>query len=227
MGVQAIVFDFDGVLADSEMLHFRVYNELLAASGVQISKDEYYEKYLGFDDEGVFEQLAVEKQLILGDEEIELLISEKAERFEALAASTNVLYPAAAGCIRRLGARWPLAICSGARRSEIELMLKGAQLLDAFRFIVATGDTDLGKPAPDPYLRAAELHGLPPAACLAIEDSHAGLEAARSAGLQTIAITNTYPRGTLTADAIIDSLDELTIEMIDGLQNGDGSLRGR
>ena len=227
MSVQAIVFDFDGVLADSEMLHFRVYNELLSASGVQISRDEYYEKYLGFDDEGVFELLASEKQLILGDEEIEMLISEKAERFEALVSSSDVLYPAAAPCIRRLGARWPLAICSGARRSEIELMLHGAKLLDAFRFIVATGDTDRGKPAPDPYLRAAELHGLPPGACLAIEDSHAGLEAARTAGLKTIAITNTYPRGTLTADAIVDSLDEVTLQMVEALRDGARSVPGR
>ena len=227
MPVKAIVFDFDGVLADSEMLHFRVYNDLLAASGVQLSKDEYVEKYLGFDDEGVFEHLAIDKQLMLGDEEIELLISEKAERFEALVSSSDVLYPAAAPCIRRLGARWPLAICSGARRSEIELMLRGAKLLDAFRFIVATGDTDRGKPAPDPYLRAAELHGLPPGACLAIEDSHAGLEAARTAGLKTIAITNTYPRGTLTADAIVDSLDEVTLQMVEALRDGDRSVPGR
>jgi len=231
VAVKAIVFDFDGVLADSEMLHFKVYNDLLSASGVQISKEEYCEKYLGFDDEGVFEHLAIEKQLMLGDEEIEMLISEKAARFEALVSSTDVLYPTAAACVRRLATRWPLAICSGARRSEIELMLRGAQLLDAFRFIVATGDTDCGKPAPDPYLRAAELHGLPPGACLAIEDSHAGLESARAAGLRTIAITNTYPRETLTADAIVDSLDELTEAMIEGViedaGDGAGSARGR
>src|SRR3954471_7977705 len=158
--ISAMVFDFDGVLADSEMLHLRVYNELLAPSGVQLSKAEYCEKYLGFDDEGVFEQLAQDQQIMLGDEEIEVLISEKARRFEARVAAGGVLYPRAAACVRRLGAEWPLAICSGARRSEIELMLRGAALLDAFRFIVASGDTDQGKPAPDPYVRAAELHGV-------------------------------------------------------------------
>lgn len=208
--VRAIVFDFDGVLADSEMLHLRVYNELLAPSGVVIGKSDYCEKYLGFDDEGVFQQIAADHALMLGDEEIEMLISEKAQRFEALVAAGHVLYPQAAACVRRLAAEWPLAICSGARRSEIELMLRGAGLLDAFRFIVATGDTDLGKPAPDPYALAAERHGVPPRACVAIEDSHAGLDSARAAGLRTIAITNTYPRATLVADAVIDSLDELT-----------------
>ena len=212
--IRALVFDFDGVLADSEMLHFRVYNELLAASGVQISKEDYCRKYLGFDDEGVFEHLAADFNLLLGDEEIEMLIKEKAQRFEAIVSTSNVLYPAAAACVRRLAAEWPLAICSGARRSEIEIMLRGAGLDEAFRFIVATGDTDYGKPAPDPYLKAAERHGVPPACCVAIEDSHAGLDSARAAGMRTIAITNTYPRATLDADAVVDSLDELTVEFV-------------
>jgi beta-phosphoglucomutase len=212
--IAAVVFDFDGVLADSEMLHLRVYNELLAASGVEIGKEEYCERYLGFDDEGVFQQLAIDKRLMLGDEEIELLIAEKARRFEALVAAGGVLYPAAAACVRRLGAEWPLGICSGARRSEIELMLRGRGLFDAFKFIVAAGDTEAGKPAPDPYARAAMLHGVPPGACVAIEDSHAGLDSARAAGLRTIAIATTYPRATLRADAVIDSLDQLTVEFV-------------
>ncbi|HKT79534.1 MAG TPA: HAD hydrolase-like protein, partial [Vicinamibacterales bacterium] len=84
MLIKAIVFDFDGVLADSEMIHFRVYNELLAPSGVQLTKAEYCEEYLGFDDEGVFEHLAQKKNLMLGDEEIEMLIAAKARRFEAI-----------------------------------------------------------------------------------------------------------------------------------------------
>lgn len=214
MTVEAIVFDFDGVLADSEMLHLRVYRELLEPSGVTISTEQYYERYLGSDDEGVFAQVATDYGLLLGDEEIELLIAEKARRFEALVSSGDVLYPAAAACVRRLGAAWPLGIASGARRSEIELMLRGAGLSDAFAFIVAAGETDRGKPAPDPYVKAAELHRLPPSACVAIEDSHAGLESARTAGLRTIGIATTYPRETITADAIIDSLDEITPDFV-------------
>jgi beta-phosphoglucomutase len=217
MTITAIVFDFDGVLADSEMLHLRVYRELLEPSGVTISTEQYCERYLGSDDEGVFEQVAIDYGLLLGDEEIELLIAEKARRFEALVSSGEVLYPTAAACVRRLGAVWPLAIASGARRSEIELMLRGAGLSDAFAFIVAAGETDRGKPAPDPYVRAAELHGVMPAACVAIEDSHAGLESARTAGMRTIGIATTYPRETLTADAVIDSLDEVTPDFIRGL----------
>jgi HAD superfamily hydrolase (TIGR01509 family) len=199
------------------MIHFRVYNELLASSGVRLTKEEYCEEYLGFDDEGVFEHLAQKKTLMLGDEEIEMLIAAKARRFEAIVSASNVLYPTAESCVRRLAAVWPVGICSGARRSEIEVMLRGARLLDLFRFIVATGDTDQGKPAPDPYLRAAERHGVAPHQCVALEDSHAGLQSARSAGMRTIAISTTYPRPTLQADRVVDSLDEITVEFIRGL----------
>ena len=214
MTIKAIVFDFDGVLADSEMLHLRVYRELLEPSGVTITTEQYCERYLGSDDEGVFAQVATDYGLLLGDEEIELLIEEKARRFEALVAAADVLYPTAAACVRRLGATWPLGIASGARRNEIELMLRGAGLSNAFAFIVAAGETDRGKPAPDPYVRAAELHGVTPAACVAIEDSHAGLESARTAGLRTIALATTYPRNTLSADTIVDSLDDITPDFL-------------
>ena len=98
-------------------------------------------------------------------------------------SSGDVLYPGAAPCV----GGWRRRGRSASRRvrcvDEIELMLRGGGLLDAFRFIVAAGDTERTKPAPDPYLRAAELHGVAPAACVAIEDSHWGLQSARAAGM--------------------------------------------
>jgi beta-phosphoglucomutase len=217
MRIQAVVFDFDGVLADSEPIHFRVYRELLAPSGVTLTKEAYCERYLGFDDEGAFRQMAADFKLLLGDEEIEMLIVAKARRFEEIVSGTNVLYPAAVPCVERLGAKWPLGIASGALRADIDLMLKGAGLSDRFRFLVAAGDTDETKPAPDPYLKAAELHGLPPAACVAIEDSRWGLQSAKTAGMRTIAVTHTYPRAGLTADRVVDSLDDVTIDLIQTL----------
>jgi HAD superfamily hydrolase (TIGR01509 family) len=215
------VFDFDGVLADSEPLHLRVYQELLEPHGIHLDQATYCERYLGYDDEGVFQKLAVDYGLLLGDEEVEMLIAEKARRFEALVSGGNVLYAGAAACVHRLGESWPLGIASGALRAEIELMLRGAGLLQAFRFIVSSGETEHTKPAPDPYLRAAELHGIAARACVAIEDSHWGLQSARAAGMRTIAITHTYPRESLTgADAIVDSLDEITVELVNKLAAG-------
>jgi beta-phosphoglucomutase len=216
MAIQAIVFDFDGVLADSEPLHLRVYQELFEPQGIHIDRATYEARYLGYDDVGAFQKIAEDYSLMLGDEEIELLIETKSRRFQDLVSSGNVLYPGATALVRRLGADWPLGIASGALRAEIELMLRGAGLLDAFAFIVSSGDTEQSKPAPDPYLRAAELHAVPATSCVVIEDSHWGLVSARTAGMRTIAVTHTYPRATLAADAdvIVDSLDEITVELV-------------
>ena len=216
--IEAIVFDFDGVLADSEPIHLRAYQEILSPHGVALGEKEYCERYLGFDDEGAFRKIAEDYGLLFGEEEIELLMQEKTRVFQRMVSGANVLYAGATACIDRLAVKWPLGIASGALRHEIELMLRGAGVHDTFRFIVAAGETDRTKPAPDPYLRAAELHGVPAAACVAIEDSHWGLMSARDAGMRTIAVTHTYPRHTLTAaDAIVDSLDELTVASIEAL----------
>jgi beta-phosphoglucomutase len=216
--IAAIVFDFDGVLADSEPLHLKAYQSILEPEGIHLDMKTYCERYLGYDDEGSIRQVVTDYGLLLGDEEIEVLLREKARVFEKLVSGGDMLYPGAAACAKRLGAAWPIGIASGALRAEIELMLRGARLAEAFRFIVSAGDTERTKPAPDPYLRAAELHGVPPAQCVAIEDSHWGLQSARDAGMRTIAISHTYPRETLEADAVIDSLDELTVELVRHLE---------
>jgi beta-phosphoglucomutase len=104
---------------------------------------------------------------------------------------------------------------SGAARPEIESMLRSRGLERHFRFIVAAGETPAGKPAPDPYQKAATLHGCPPETCVAIEDSRWGIESAKAAGLWCIGITHTYPVSELLqADAIVTSLAELTPELI-------------
>ncbi|MBA3885204.1 MAG: HAD family phosphatase [Acidobacteria bacterium] len=213
--ITAIVFDFDGVLADSEPLHFRALREMLASLGVALSAEHYYSTYVGYDDVGVFRLLEEEQGWGLDEEKIAALIAEKSRMFEDMVAAADVLFPTAIPCIERLGAQYPLGIASGALKHEIQHILRRHRLEDRFRFIVASGDTPRSKPSPDPYTRAAELHGLPPSACLAIEDSKWGIEAAKTAGLKCVGITTTYDAESLPgADAIINSLDEFTVELI-------------
>ena len=97
------MFDFDGVLADSEPLHLRVYQEILEPHGIHLDEATYRAKYLGFDDEGAFQQIAADNNLLLGDEEIELLITQKSRRFQQHRFERRRPYPAAASCVRRLG----------------------------------------------------------------------------------------------------------------------------
>jgi beta-phosphoglucomutase len=220
--IRGIVFDFDGVLADSELLHLRAYQEILSASNIELTRETYWERYLGLDDAGVFAQVAADNGLLFGDEELDMLIHEKGRRFEALISHENVLFPAAAPVVRRLAAAWPLGIASGSLRHEIEMMLGAAGLTDAFAFIVSAEDTERSKPAPDPYLLAVERHGFPAEMCVAIEDSQQGLESARAAGLATIGLAGTYARTVLAplADRVIDTIEDLTTDVVKQIERG-------
>ena len=212
------MFDFDGVLADSEPLHLRTYQEVLAEHGISLERDEYYASYLGFDDVGAFHAIARANGRRWTEHEMAALVARKTVVFDALVAGGDVLYPGAAECVERLAARYPIGIASGALRHEIEAVLRGSRVAPHIRFIVAAGETPLSKPAPDPYRRAAELHGVPPARCVAIEDSRWGIESAKAAGLRCVGITNSYPASALTAaDTVIDSLDRFTAELLDSL----------
>jgi beta-phosphoglucomutase len=216
--ISAIVFDFDGVIADSEVLHLRAYQEVLRPLGTTLTRDDYFARYLGFDDDGVFRTLAADRGLTLSAADIQQLIAVKCGVFEALESSADLLFPGAADCIRRLATEFELGIASGARRAEIEPVLERAALASCFRFIVASGDTAASKPSPEPYLRAAALHGRPAQECVAIEDSRWGIASAKGAGMTCVGITQTYPRGELAeADRIIDSLDEFTAALIRSL----------
>ena len=216
--ISAIVFDFDGVLVDSEPLHLRAYQEVLEPIGLSLPREKYYASYLGYDDAGVFRAVAEARDWPLDDGQLEALIAEKCRVFDELLGGGDIMYPGAAECIVRLAAEWPLGIASGAARPEIEAALRGRELDRHFRFIVAAGETPAGKPAPDPYRKAATLHGVPAETCVAIEDSRWGIESAKGAGLWCVGITHTYPVAELLdADAIVTSLAELTPQLIRNL----------
>jgi beta-phosphoglucomutase len=216
--ISAIVFDFDGVLADSEPLHLRAYQEVVEAMGSALPREEYYARYLGYDDVGVFRTLSDDRGWALTDGQIAELIAEKTRTLAQIVAQTDVLYPGAADCLARLSTIWPLGIASGALKHEIKDILGRRSLDGYFRFIVAAGDTPVSKPAPDPYALASRLHGVKAESCVAIEDSRWGIESAKAAGLWCIGITHTFPVAELLrADTIVSSLDELTPELIRSL----------
>src|SRR6187200_3726074 len=146
MTPDAVVFDFDGVLANSEPLHFGIYQRLLAEEGLTLTSDEYYSRYLGYDDVGVFEALARDKGLPIGNGRIDELIARKTELFQRRAAAQHVLFPGAAASVQAISAHCPVAIASGALREDIEKILRSTQLVSIFSVIVAAGETPQGKP---------------------------------------------------------------------------------
>src|SRR5262245_14738985 len=178
----AIVFDFDGVIANSEPLHLRAFQLALADEGILLTGDEYYTRYLGYDDVGVFEAVARDRAIPMSDRHVTSLVARKGSKLQEMLHEGAVLVPGAASFIRAAAGVVPIAIASGALRHEIEEIIVGAGLAPHFAAIVAAGDTTQSKPSPAPYLLAfqrlqeATGRALDPRRCVAIEDSRWGLE---------------------------------------------------
>ncbi|HVC19583.1 MAG TPA: HAD family phosphatase [Vicinamibacterales bacterium] len=222
--LQAVVFDFDGVIADTEPLHLRAYQDILADAGITLTEMDYYARYLGYDDAGAFRAIARDSGRTLDEEALRDFVARKAQRFEALEAAGALLFPGAIECVRRCAAQWPLAVASGALRREIDLVLAQAGLRGYFQLVVAAEDTPKSKPAPDPYLRALdELRrttgiAIEAGRAVAIEDSLWGIQSARAAGLRTIGVTHSYDAAALhEADLVVPNLDAITAARLQAL----------
>lgn len=222
--LQAVVFDFDGVLANSEPLHLRAYQSVLSAHGLSLSAQEYYETYLGFDDETVFRELARERNLPVTEDWVTGLTAEKGRALQKLLRAASPLFPGAAAAVRAMAARVPVGLASGALRHEIVQVLEAEDLPDVFTAIVAVGDTPRSKPAPDPYARAVELietatgSPLDPDRVVAVEDSLQGLASARAAGLRTVALATTYrPELLKEAALVLPDISSVTYDRLAAL----------
>ena len=213
-----MIFDFDGVLADTEHLHLRAMQEALVARGWRLDERAYFDRYLGYGDRDLIIELARDRDEELDDAAIETLAAAKASRYREHLAAGSAMYSTAASCIRRLAPRFALAIASGSLRAEIHDVLTAEGLRDAFQAIIGADDCVSGKPGAEPYMKAAAELGVNPRFAVAIEDSRWGLESARAAGLRTIALTTSYPASALTAaDLVVPSLEDVTIDAIDRL----------
>jgi beta-phosphoglucomutase len=222
--VAAIVLDFDGVIADSERLHLSAYQHVVAPLNIQLSERSYFEQYLGYDDIGVFRMFARNNGLAWDDQEIGRLCKAKGECYAELCARGEMLFPGAARFIKEAADAVPIAVASGALTQEIEEILERTDLRPLFVAIVGADQTARSKPSPDPYLEALHRLALTGVSAersrvVAIEDSVWGLVSARTAGLRTVAVTNTYSADELAghAELVVSGLDALTLEMLDRL----------
>jgi beta-phosphoglucomutase len=221
--LQAVVFDFDGVLVNSEPVHLRAYQEVLEEEGVSLSARDYYSKYVGLDDVAVFAALQRDRGLDRPPGWASGLIARKTTRVQELLTRGSALFPGAAACVSALAGEVPLAVASGALRHEIEGVLAREGLAGCFSLIVAAGETARGKPYPDPYAtavaRLAEQAGtgFQRRRCVAIEDTRQGLASAAAAGLRTVALTTTYPAEALAADLVLPGIAEVSLARLEAL----------
>jgi len=215
---ESVIFDFDGVIVDTEPLHYKAFQEILAPLGLGFTWEEYCAVYMGFDDRDAFREAFNVGSRPLPAEELDRLIRAKAGLFQTIVGSGVTAYPGVVELIEYLhGAGVPLALCSGALRSDIEPILEQLSISARFSCMVTAEDVPHSKPDPASYRLAFRmLQGRYPEAalcanrCLAIEDTPAGITSAKGAGLQVIAVLNSYPADKLLqADLVVRSLEEL------------------
>jgi len=222
MALRAAVFDFDGVIVDSEPLHYRSLRDALRPEGVEISEAEYLQVYLAYDDREAI-RLALEHHGESADPvRRERIEARKVETFARLIPGIPV-FEGVRDLVRALGAEMPLAIASGARHDEVDAILRGVGLRDAFEVIVGAEDAERTKPDPAPYLEAARrlaarVPGLAPADCIAFEDSMPGIASALVAGMKVVGVAHSYPAEKLrAAHRVVDSLVGLDAGTLRGL----------
>lgn len=216
--IEAVIFDFDGVILDSEPLHYQACSQVLKTIGINISYINYLDLYVGLSDKEMIPQILRDHNYLLTDQEIAALINKKIITYIDILHNSNEL-PITAGleefivdCSKHID---KIAICSGSTYSEITAALtKLAQgsLTNYFKHIVTINDLTHGKPSPEGYLLTASRLNVNPKNCLVIEDSPQGVTAGKAAGMHVIALTTTQRTKLLShADQIIENFKFLKI----------------
>jgi beta-phosphoglucomutase len=218
--LQAVIFDFNGIIVDDEPIHFRLFQRVFAEEGIDLAEATYYQRYLGFDDRGAFLAGFRDHGRAIGAAKLQQLIARKADYYQEAIRNHVAIFPGVRALVEDLARHVPLAVASGALRQEIETILQTAGLLSHFRAIVSAEDVQQGKPEPEIFIKALaalnESNGagaaIAPIDCVVIEDSKEGVRGARQAGMKCLAVTNSHPSELLQeADAIVDSLEEVTV----------------
>ncbi len=228
MPLRAIIFDFNGVIADDETPHLLMFQQALREEGLNLSTEDYYGTYLGMDERNCLAAL-IEKARGWRDPACEQRVHDrKVSLFRAYTATHKTeLFPGVVEFVLEAGSRYRLAVASGGKREQIADALKGSPIEHAFPLIVAAEDTTIGKPDPEIYLLTlAKLNERPPgpepplmaAECLVIEDSLAGIQSAKAAGMTVVGVATTYPAAALKeADAVYPSLGAVSLAQIEQL----------
>ena len=214
----AIIFDFDGVIADTEPLHFAGFRQTLAEIGISLTESDYYANYLGYDDRGCFIAALTTNQHPTDPSVLTQLMQRKAHVYLESVKDHLVIFPGVREFVREAAA-YPLAIASGALRHEIEVILEEAGLRKEFLHITSAEDVTRGKPDPQPFLQALNAlnrqcpeQAITAESCLAIEDSIPGIRSAKTAGMKVLAVANTHTIQDLhEAHAVVQSLSQIRL----------------
>jgi HAD superfamily hydrolase (TIGR01509 family) len=214
--IEAVVFDLDGVIVDSEQVWDDVRERYTRESGGTYGPGSA-RAMMGMSSVEWSTYMAEELGVPGTPEEINAAI---VERMLARYGEAPPLIPGAVEAVRRVAARWPLAIASSSNPELIEVVVAAAGLAELFRVTVSSQEVPRGKPAPDVYLEAARRLGVDATRCAAVEDSHNGILAAHAAGMRVLAVPNPHfppdDESVAVADVVLGGVGELTPEVVEG-----------
>jgi len=228
--LKAIVFDFDGVVVDSEPMHFRAFEEVARTIGFFFDWDRYLREFIGYDDRDAFRAMLRKLNKLADDQQIAQLCQQKQDVIDRMIGEGVPMVPGSRALIEQVYADTDLAIAiaSGATTRDIEQMLTGLGLRDRFQVIVSADNVAQSKPHPQTYELAAQQIGVEPQHCLAIEDTAFGLQSARAAGMMTLGLTTTSEAAALhEASRVKPNLDAVTTQMLRQWYGGANHTTGK
>ena len=214
--ITTVIFDLDGLLADTEKLHWRAYQEALQAHGATLTEADYVEHWVRAG-KGVGDWVAQQRLSL----DPLALRAEKSKRYLELLATELQPMAGALELLEKLHGKKTLALASSSYRDAVDGVLHGLAIAHYFQAIVSGLDVARVKPAPDIFLTAARWAGARPSQCLVLEDAEKGVLAAVAAGMPCIAVPTEQTRhhDFSKATRVCSSLDEITLEIIDSLSN--------
>jgi beta-phosphoglucomutase-like phosphatase (HAD superfamily) len=216
MPCRAVTFDFNGTLSDDEEILFGVYAALFAEHGRPLRRNEYYARLAGLSEHEIV-------RAWLGDrDDLDEIVRERIDRYREAVTDGTTVSETMRAAVRFAASRVPVAVVSGATRAEIEPVVAAAGLAGCLRAIVDDADVARGKPHPESYelavsILARHAPGLVAAEVVAFEDTEAGVDSAKSAGVRCIALARTLPPERLQrADEIVETIDEVLLRRLLG-----------
>jgi len=212
--ITAVIFDLDGLLADTESLHLEAYQQVLVDYGIQIREEEYAAWWIR-DGKGIRDYITA-RQLPFNSDEIR---RKKTAVYNTLVSAKAEPMPGALELLRRISPHKRLALATSSYAESVTLVLSRLRIAHYFEVVATRESAKKAKPSPDIFLSAAAELGLPPAQCLVLEDAEKGVLAAAEAGMKCIAVPNRFTGNSdfSRATAMVASLDDVTIELIDSL----------
>jgi beta-phosphoglucomutase len=224
--LKAVIFDCDGVIADSEDLHFSLFRDIVKKEfDIALTKEQYLASYLAMDDKNCFNTVLKDNGRCVPPAKVQEMIDRKTILYKERAAQNLVILPGVVEFVMAVSQKFPLGMASGALKDEVLLMLDTAGIRHYFDAVVAAEDVTNGKPAPDAYLKALEElnkkypgKNLQPQECLVVEDSKHGVVSAHAAGMKCVAVCSSYgPDELSAADKVVPVLTAVRVSDLEAL----------